>query len=177
MHLNLQYKFILLTTPLIVFPLLLLGWFSYTQLKQTTEERTFCLLDIGEQVVAMLNGLSQLCMLLALDDFGTGYSSLMHLKRFCVDRLKIDRSFMRDLDVNEDDAAICAAIIAMSHKLGIAVTAEGVEQTLQLDKLVSWSCDQVQDYLICKPQPNAGFEAFIRERQSEMKATAGLGAQ
>jgi diguanylate cyclase (GGDEF)-like protein len=132
-----------------------------------------CLLNIGEQAVATLNGLSQLGVLLALDDFGTGYSSLAHLKRFCVDRLKIDRSFVRDLDVDEDDAAICAAIIAMSHKLGIAVTAEGVEEESQLARLVSWSCDQVQGYLLCKPQPNAGFEAFARGQKPVLKATTG----
>lgn len=92
---------------------------------------------------------------LSIDDFGTGYSSLGYLRQFPVDALKIDRSFVKDLHTNDDDAAICAAIIAMARELKLKVIAEGVENTEQLDFLRRHRCDQAQGYLIGRPVPAA----------------------
>ncbi len=94
-----------------------------------------------------------------MDDFGTGYSSLSYLKRLPLDTLKIDRSFVSELENNSDDAAICAAIIAMAHSLDLQVVAEGVETQQQLDYLRAQGCDEIQGFFISKPLPPAELEA------------------
>jgi EAL domain-containing protein (putative c-di-GMP-specific phosphodiesterase class I) len=90
---------------------------------------------------------------LAVDDFGTGYSSLSYLKRFSIDALKIDRSFVKDILTSGDDRTVVSAIIAMAHRLGIRVVAEGVETQQQLECLNALQCDQVQGYLLGRPMP------------------------
>ena len=90
---------------------------------------------------------------LSIDDFGTGYSSLGYLRQFPVDSLKIDRSFVKDLHTSSDDAAICAAIIAMARELKLKVIAEGVETAEQVEFLRRHRCDQVQGYLVSEPIP------------------------
>jgi diguanylate cyclase (GGDEF)-like protein len=100
---------------------------------------------------------------LSIDDFGTGYSSLGYLRQFPVDALKIDRSFVKDLHTSDDDAAICAAIIAMARELKLKVIAEGVANTEQLEFLRKHRCDQVQGYLISEPIPVADLEKLVRE--------------
>lgn len=90
---------------------------------------------------------------LSIDDFGTGYSSLSYLKRFPIDTLKIDQSFVKDITTNSDDEAIASTIIAMAHNLRLKVIAEGVENKGQLDMLRSKGCDQVQGYYFSKPVP------------------------
>ncbi len=99
---------------------------------------------------------------LSIDDFGTGYSSLGYLRQFPVDSLKIDRSFVKDMHTSDDDAAICAAIIAMARELKLKVIAEGVSNDEQLKFLRKHRCDQVQGYLISKPIPVDDLEMLLR---------------
>lgn len=109
------------------------------------------LLDSVEYIIATFQQLRDLGVKLAIDDFGTGYSSLSYLKRFPVDYVKIDQTFIRGLDEGSGDAAIIQAIIAMAHSLGLKVVAEGVEQQTQLEFLKLQGCDEVQGYLISRP--------------------------
>jgi EAL domain-containing protein (putative c-di-GMP-specific phosphodiesterase class I) len=107
-------------------------------------------MEAGERMVAMLQAIKKLGVHIAVDDFGTGYSSLSYLKRFPVDRLKVDRSFVQHID-DADDAVIVRAIIALGHNLGLKVLAEGVETEAQLEFLRANGCDELQGYLISKP--------------------------
>jgi diguanylate cyclase (GGDEF)-like protein/PAS domain S-box-containing protein len=105
----------------------------------------------AEEAVSMLNELHALGIGLAIDDFGTGYSSLSYLKRFPVDRLKIDRSFVSDIGVSGDDETITSAIIALAHSLKLQVIAEGVETSAQLEFLKERACDEMQGFYFAKP--------------------------
>jgi diguanylate cyclase (GGDEF)-like protein/PAS domain S-box-containing protein len=103
-------------------------------------------------------------MHIAIDDFGTGYSSLAYLRDFDVDYLKIDRSFIHDLETNKDHRALCEGIIVMAHKLGMRVVAEGVETSAQRDLLRASGCDFAQGYLFGKAVPADEFEALLAPR-------------
>jgi diguanylate cyclase (GGDEF)-like protein/PAS domain S-box-containing protein len=98
---------------------------------------------------------------LALDDFGTGYSSLAYLKKFNIDYIKIDKTFVRDMEVDKHDQILCEAMILMAHKLGIKVIAEGIETEKQWQLLSSAGCDYGQGYLLSKPLPAVQFEQMI----------------
>ena len=111
------------------------------------------LLKNVDENVAVLRKLGVLGTSLAVDDFGTGYSSLAYLKQLPIDTLKIDRTFVRDIENDADDAAIIKAIIAMAHSLGLRVTAEGVETQGQLAALRKLRCDHFQGYLLSRPIP------------------------
>ncbi|CAH1672385.1 Diguanylate cyclase (GGDEF) domain-containing protein [Hyphomicrobiales bacterium] len=100
-----------------------------------------------------LRGLKDLGVRIVLDDFGTGYSSLSHLRLFPLDKVKIDRSFVRDMTVRPDSAAIVAAIAALAAELGMATTAEGIERLDQLDAVHRAGCTEAQGYLMGRPQP------------------------
>jgi EAL domain-containing protein (putative c-di-GMP-specific phosphodiesterase class I) len=124
--------------------------------------------DVNSTLVA-LRTLKQLGLTISLDDFGTGYSSLSYLRRFPIDELKIDKSFINDIHENSDDAAIASAIIAMALSLGLSVVAEGVERKEQSDLLLSMGCNQVQGYYFGRPMDAAAFAARLREQQVRMK--------
>lgn len=104
---------------------------------------------------------------LAVDDFGTGYSGLSYLKRFSVDKLKVDQSFIRDIPDNTDSVAIVSAILAMGHELKIKTLAEGVETVEQLEFLKSKGCNYVQGYYFSKPLESSFFTKFLQEFEKE----------
>jgi EAL domain-containing protein (putative c-di-GMP-specific phosphodiesterase class I) len=108
-----------------------------------------------EQFTAKMNELKTLGVGFSLDDFGTGYSSLAYLKQLPLDQLKIDRSFVRDLEVDASDAIIARSIVALGHALGLKVVAEGVETAAQRDVLLSFGCDYLQGYYFSRPRPAA----------------------
>ncbi|TIS93075.1 EAL domain-containing protein [Mesorhizobium sp.] len=119
------------------------------------------LMDESDTVLKTLKQLRDLGIRIALDDFGTGYSSLAYLRRFPVDKIKIDRSFIRDID-NRDTAAIVRTIIGLGAELGITVTAEGVETEAQLDTLRKDGCVEAQGYLIGMPSKAAAINRLLR---------------
>jgi EAL domain-containing protein (putative c-di-GMP-specific phosphodiesterase class I) len=111
------------------------------------------IMENADQVLETLTELKEMGIQLSIDDFGTGYSSLSYLKSFTIDKLKIDRSFVRDLAVDADDEAIVTAILAMAHSLGVRVVAEGVETAQQLAFLKQHGCDEYQGFYFSKPLP------------------------
>jgi diguanylate cyclase (GGDEF)-like protein/PAS domain S-box-containing protein len=115
-----------------------------------------------ERSRALLNELRSRGIKVAIDDFGTGYSSLSYLKLFEIDRIKIDRGFVKDIESDPNDAVIVAATIALAHSLGLEVIAEGVETQAQRDFLRAKQCDEAQGYLFARPMPVAQFEAMVR---------------
>jgi diguanylate cyclase (GGDEF)-like protein/PAS domain S-box-containing protein len=117
-----------------------------------------------DSALLTLRALKQLGITLSLDDFGTGYSSLSYLRRFPIDEVKIDRSFINELHHNEDDAAIAAAVVAMAHTLGLSVVAEGVEMDDQFAALHRLGCNEVQGYLLGRPMDAETFARHVRER-------------
>ncbi|EUC16780.1 sensor domain-containing protein [Paraburkholderia hospita] len=129
----------------------------------------------AEEAVSMLNELHALGIGLAIDDFGTGYSSLSYLKRFPVDRLKIDRSFVSDIGESSDDETITSAIIALAHSLNLQVIAEGVETSTQLDFLKERACDEMQGYFFAKPLPHDAIPGML-QRGAENAAMIAANA-
>ncbi len=117
-----------------------------------------------QQAILTLEQLKELGVLLSVDDFGTGYSSLSYLKRFPIDTLKIDQTFVHDITHDADDAAIVDAIISLAHNLRLTVIAEGVETEDQLNYLRLQGCDEIQGYYFSRPVPSDAFEALLRSR-------------
>jgi diguanylate cyclase (GGDEF)-like protein/PAS domain S-box-containing protein len=121
------------------------------------------LLDANNSVAEQLLSFRDAGIQVSLDDFGTGYSSLSYLKKFDIDYLKIDQSFVRNLASGSDDLALCEAIIVMAHKLGIKVIAEGIETSSQRELLTTAGCDFGQGYLFAKPLPAQEFEKLFAD--------------
>ena len=151
-------------------------------LAETGLEAELLELEITESVimqnpdfaVSVLNSLKEIGIHISIDDFGTGYSSLAHLKRFSVNTLKIDKSFVRDVEVNSADAAITTAIIAMGNSLNLKVIAEGVETEGQFSFLSENRCDEVQGFLFSTPMPASEVAGFLREHQKPRREGNGL---
>ena len=116
----------------------------------------------AESSINTLRELKAMDMRISIDDFGTGYSSLSYLKRFPIDVLKIDQSFVRGIPGDADDAAIAGTIITMAHSLGLKVVAEGVETREQLNFMREHGCDAMQGYFLSKPLPAEQFESFLK---------------
>ena len=129
------------------------------------------IIDNIQQVINTMNQLHDMGISLSLDDFGTGYSSLNHLKRLPIDLLKIDQSFVRELTVGSDDAAIVKAIISLAHNLQLSVIAEGVETEAQLEYLRRNGCDQIQGYYISRP---VAAEALANQLQQEKEVSCSI---
>jgi diguanylate cyclase (GGDEF)-like protein len=119
------------------------------------------LLDANDSINAQLLELSEAGIQVSIDDFGTGYSSLSYLKKFHIDYLKIDQSFVSGLSEDSNDKALCEAIIVMAHKLGMMVIAEGIETEQQLEILREAHCDFGQGYLFSRPIPAEEFESLV----------------
>lgn len=140
------------------------------------------LLEHGGGTVRILRDLERLGVRIALDDFGTGWSSLGYLKRFAIDTLKIDKSFVADVAASDDDAAIASAIIALGRALRIEVVAEGVENTAQAATLGARGCERMQGFLFGRPMNAGDFAAYVaaasthaaRTRRT-VRAQAGAG--
>ena len=118
-----------------------------------------------EETIKVLSALTAMGLRVAIDDFGTGYSSLSTLKRFPIDNLKIDRSFIKDIPVDGDDVAITRAIIALAHSLRLSVVAEGVETAEQLDFLRQNGCDDIQGFYFSKPLPENEIIEYLRNNR------------
>ena len=144
------------------------AWFDYLQKlglpgqSIVVEITEGLLLDADAAITGQLLAFRDAGIQVSLDDFGTGYSSLSYLKKFDIDYLKIDQSFVRNLEANSDDMALCEAIIVMAHKLGLKVIAEGVETQQQRDLLATAECDYGQGYLFSKPVLAEQFEALLQ---------------
>ncbi len=119
----------------------------------------------ADRALATMHRLNALGVQLVIDDFGTGYSSLSHLKRFPVCKLKIDRSFVRDIDVDPNDKAIVDAIVTLARKLGLHTVAEGVETEAQLELLRTLGCDEYQGFLFARPCPAEDFARLLPARR------------
>jgi len=122
------------------------------------------LIQDAEATLATLKALNAMGVLLSIDDFGTGYSSLAYLKRFTVDKLKIDQSFVRDITSDGDSAAIVRAVVQMAASLKLKTIAEGVETEEQAAALRETGCDEVQGYLYARPMPVDACETYLRGR-------------
>jgi EAL domain-containing protein (putative c-di-GMP-specific phosphodiesterase class I) len=114
-----------------------------------------------ERSAALMRKIAGMGIHISIDDFGTGYSSLNYLKRMPIEKLKIDRSFIKDISVDRDDREIIHAVTAMAHNMNMKVIAEGVETVEQLSFLRSSDCDEAQGYLFSRPLPAEEFKEFV----------------
>jgi EAL domain-containing protein (putative c-di-GMP-specific phosphodiesterase class I) len=135
------------------------------------------LLADADVTLSVIQELKAMGLTLAIDDFGTGYSSFSYLKQFRVSKLKIDRSFIRDVAVNADDAAITTAIISMAKSLNLKVIAEGVENEAQMRFLQAHHCDEIQGYYFSKPLTVDKVAAKLRLNSADNALSANHGAR
>jgi EAL domain-containing protein (putative c-di-GMP-specific phosphodiesterase class I) len=121
-------------------------------------------------VSGALQKLHEMGVEIALDDFGTGFGSLTHIKRFPIDRLKVDRSFVRDMEISPDNMAIVRTIAQLGESLGLEITIEGVETESQLMLLRAMGCDSMQGFLFAKPLERAKVPAFVNQDRPALSA-------
>jgi len=149
---------------------------QFTEMLENYEIRSNQIgLEITERVLveempivkSIFNQLKRMNIKLCLDDFGTGYSSLSYLKRFPIDTIKIDRSFIKDIPVKEDDCNLVKAILAIGHSLKMNIVAEGVETQAQFQSLKDWGCESIQGYYFNKPMPERFFLAHLLSESNE----------
>ena len=122
-------------------------------------------IDVSDVTIENLRALDEMGIGLALDDFGTGYSSLSYLNSFPIDRVKIDRSFVMEIETESDDAPIAAAIIAMAKSLNLKLVGEGVETEIQAKFLRDRGCDELQGYLFSRPLAAQDFVRFLEKEK------------
>jgi EAL domain-containing protein (putative c-di-GMP-specific phosphodiesterase class I) len=127
------------------------------------------LVEHVDTTIVMLKQLHGMGIHISIDDFGTGYSSLAYIKRFPINTLKIDRTFVRDITTDADDKAIVTAIISMSRSLGYSVTAEGVETKEQLAFLRMQGCDELQGYFLSRPLSTGDLETWLSEQVANLR--------
>jgi len=142
----------------------------------TLEITESAVMENTSDALTILTELDRMGVTIAIDDFGTGYSSLAYLKRLPVDKLKIDKSFVMDMENNENDAVIVRSTIELAHNLGLRVIAEGVETRAAWDTLTILGCDSSQGYLMSKPIPAEKLETWLRESAWSRVSTTTLHA-
>jgi diguanylate cyclase (GGDEF)-like protein len=157
--------------------------FEALLIKHRVPAEAFCLeitesaiMDDPQRALGTLNGLSALGFKLSIDDFGTGYSSLAYLKKLPVDELKIDQSFVRNMETDSDDAKIVKSTIDLAHNLGLCVVAEGVENAQVWDMLRELNCDQAQGFHMGKPMPAEQFAAWSSGWMTKQRPSAASSA-
>ena len=128
------------------------------------------LLEASQRVDDQLRSLREAGVQVSLDDFGTGYSSLAYLQKHDIDYVKIDQSFVQNLVSGSKEMTLCEAIIAMAHKLGIQVIAEGIETTEQMELLQAAGCDYGQGYLFARPMSAEAFDVFLAQSSTSGNA-------
>ena len=130
-------------------------------------------LQHDDPTLTCLSDLRALGVGIAFDDFGTGFASLSMLKRFPLTRLKLDRSFVQDLQTDQHDAAIVEAVLVMGHSLGLQIIAEGIETSDQANLLTMMRCDEGQGFLYSKPMPAPMFERLLATEQTDLATGEG----
>jgi EAL domain-containing protein (putative c-di-GMP-specific phosphodiesterase class I) len=135
-----------------------------------------CVMSNPEESISILEELSRMGVQVAVDDFGTGYSSMSYLRRFPIDKLKIDKAFVAEMDTRADDASIVQAIVSLAHGLQLKVVAEGVETAAQLDALRALGCDEYQGFFCSPALPAQEFEMLMRIKAAEPRPAAASAA-
>lgn len=131
------------------------------------------MLEDAASALTTMNQLKALGVRLSMDDFGTGYSSLSYLRSYPFDGIKIDRSFISELDQSQSSEAIVHAIVSMGHALSLTVTAEGIETVAQLGKLTELACDQAQGFYLGRPMSPLLFQQVLADAQVASVIAAG----
>ncbi len=121
-----------------------------------------------ESVIGMLHALNKIGVTVEIDDFGTGYSSFSHLIKYPIDKLKIDRVFVQDIETDAKDAAVCAAIISLAHNIGLDVVAEGINSERQYEYFKRLGCDEMQGYYFSMPLPADEVDAYVKSRNTSL---------
>ncbi len=117
-------------------------------------------------LIKTLHQIKQLGVSISIDDFGTGFSSLSHLQKLDVDKLKIDRAFVNDIQIDTNEGSIAKMIVQLGQNLGLSIIAEGVENQMQADTLISFGCHLAQGYFYAKPLTRTDLHAWLKQKES-----------